>query len=96
VSAAELTLEEIRAQIDLLDDEIVELLVRRAELVMQAAGVKADIEQVRDPARIAAVIQHARDRAEELNGDGALIAAIYQRMVEVYVNAELIEKRGSG
>ncbi|MBI1810494.1 MAG: chorismate mutase, partial [Nitrospirae bacterium] len=47
-----MALEEIRQKIDKIDDEIIELLSKRAKLVIKAGKLKKDEQGVRDPKRV--------------------------------------------
>ena len=82
-------LEQIRERIDALDREIVSLLARRGEYVLQAAAFKRDAAHVRAPARAATVIDNAGRLAEEAGADRAVVERIYREIVAAFTDAEL-------
>lgn len=71
----------MRHSIDRLDDEIVELLARRLELVESAQRFKRDLMDVRDDARQAEVLAGVRERAIAAGADADAVEAIYRTML---------------
>ena len=76
------TMPEIRAGIDALDRRIVTLLARRMRYIEAAARVKRDRGTVRDEARKADVIAKACATAKAEGLDEALVADLYELLVE--------------
>ncbi|MDA3630414.1 chorismate mutase [Saccharopolyspora oryzae] len=81
-------LAEVRAAIDDLDADLVELLVRRQRLVRAAGTFKRTDLEVQAPDRAAAVVATAAARAEEAGGSGELIGDIYRAMVDSFIAYE--------
>ena len=79
---------EVRACIDALDDILVPLLVERGGYMTQAAINKPREDQVRDEARIEAIVQRVRARAAAEGGEPDVIEAIYRSMMEAYIAYE--------
>lgn len=79
---------EVRSCIDALDAVLVPLLVQRSSYMTQAARIKADASQVRDEARIQAIVDRVRSIAREEGGEPAVIEAIYRDMMEVCIAYE--------
>jgi len=79
---------EVRANVDALDDILVPLLVERGGYMTQAAINKPKAEHVRDEARIEAIVQRVRARAEAEGGEPDVIEAIYRSMMEAYIAYE--------
>lgn len=79
---------EVRANVDALDDILVPLLVERGGYMTQAAINKPKAEQVRDEARIEAIVRRVRARAEAEGGEPDVIEAIYRSMMEAYIAYE--------
>ncbi len=79
---------EVRAQVDALDDVLVPLLVERGGYMTQAAINKPQRSQVRDEARIEAIVARVRARAQAEGGQPDLIEAIYRAMMEAYIAYE--------
>ena len=73
---------DVRAGIDALDAEIVHLLARRFAYLRAAARIKPRRDQVRDEARKAEVIGNAARLAGEAGIPPALVAELWDRLVE--------------
>ena len=82
------TLADVRQVIDALDRQIVPLLVERSTFVARAGELKANKAQVVDPDRIAAVVGKARDQAQALGGNGAVVEDIYRKMIDAFITFE--------
>ena len=82
------TMTEVRACVDALDDLLVPLLVRRTACMTQAAHIKQDVSQVRDEARIQAIVDRVHQQALAEGGEPAVIEAIYRGMMEVFIAYE--------
>jgi isochorismate pyruvate lyase len=86
------SLQEIRAGIDELDEQIVALLAHRAMFVKDAARFKANSFQVSAPARQAQVFEKARALATKSNlgftGLEDVVEATYRTMVAEFIAAE--------
>ena len=82
------TMEDVRRHIDALDDVLVPLLVTRGGYMTQAARIKRRPEEVRDEARIEAIVQRVRARAAAEGGAPELIEAIYRAMMEACIDYE--------
>lgn len=85
-------LAEVRAAIDRLDVQLVELIAQRAMYVKDAARFKADAGQVSAPARQARVFANARALAARSNRgfDGLedVVEATWRAMVAAFVAQE--------
>ncbi len=82
------SLKEIRENIDLIDRDIVSLLVRRGNYVMQAAKFKNNITKVEDQVRINNIITKVTDYAKEMNFNSSVIEQIYRFLIKVYIQLE--------
>ncbi|MBU0631016.1 chorismate mutase [bacterium] len=90
------SLQEVRDEIDKLDDEIVELIAKRNRYIHQAAAFKESIEEVKAPERIDAVLQKVRHKALSLNLSPNLISKLYKIMINEMVESEIAEFRNGG
>ena len=79
---------EVRARVDALDDVLVPLLVQRSAYMAQAARIKQDKNQVRDEARIQAIVDRVRQNAVAQGGEPAVMEAIYRGMMEIFIAYE--------
>ena len=93
------SLEEVRAEIDALDRQIVALLARRGGFVKQAARFKTSTADVRAPKRVEQVIIKVTDLADELGASPIIVERGYRAMIAGFIDAEMAElangKRGS-
>ena len=92
------TMAEVRAGVDQVDRELVALLVRRFGYMDAAARIKPDRGAVRDEARKAQVIANARAAAEAAGLPGAVIARLWDQLVEASIAYEFdaFDARGGG
>lgn len=85
------SLEEARAEIDKLDEQIVELIAARNAYVRQLAHFKNSVDEIKAEDRIADVINRARAKAIELDLSPNLINDLYIRMIDAMVDSEVAE-----
>ncbi len=83
------TMAEVRAGVDALDERIVALLAERFRYMDAAARIKTDRAAVRDEARKAAVVAHAAEAASRHGAEPALVARVYEQLVEASIAYEL-------
>ena len=82
------TLQDVRREVNALDDVLVPLLVERVGYMTQAARIKQDAAQVRDEARIEAIVARVRERALAEGGDADVMEAIYRSLMEACIAYE--------
>ena len=82
------SLADVRANIDRVDEEIVELLAERAAYVRQAAQFKTDAAAVADPLRAERVVAQARGFALDRDLDPDLIEGIYRELIAGFIRLE--------
>jgi isochorismate pyruvate lyase len=85
------SLEEARAEIDKLDEKIVELIAARNAYVRQLAHFKNSVDEIKAEDRISDVINRARAKAIELDLSPNLINDLYIRMIDAMVDSEVAE-----
>lgn len=90
------SLEEIRSNIDRIDDEIVKLIAERTGYVKQAAKFKKSGNDVKAPARVETVIEKVRGKAEEYGADSNMVEALYREMIGRFVGMEMSEYSNKG
>ncbi len=83
------TMAEVRASIDLLDRELVELLAERFRFMDAAARIKRNRHEVRDEPRKREVIDNAAAHAEALGLPAAAIESLWEILVEASIAYEL-------
>lgn len=82
------SMEDVRRNIDALDDILVPLLVTRGGYMTQAARIKQDESQVRDEERIESIVERVRGRAVQEGGAPDVLEAIYRSMMEAFIAYE--------
>jgi isochorismate pyruvate lyase len=80
---------EVRAGVDAVDRELVALLAERFRFMDAAARIKPARSQVRDEARKAQVIANAQAEAVRLCLDPAVVATLWETLVEASIAHEL-------
>lgn len=85
------TLEQVRENIDRIDNEIIKLIAERRSYVVQASAFKKNEDGVRDTGRVEKVIAKVRAKADEYGADPDMAEAIYREMISRFVNMEMKE-----
>ena len=85
------SIDEVRGNIDRIDEGIVKLVAERSNFVKQAANFKKDSEAVKAPRRVEAVIEKVRKLAVENNVSPDIVEVIYRKMITSFINFELEE-----
>ena len=88
-----MSLSDVRAAIDHIDDQIVALLAQRQGHVKDAARYKGDDHAVRAPDRRRAMMARLRDRASAEGVDPDVVTATYNAMIDAFVDLEMRERR---
>lgn len=86
-------LEEVRLNIDRIDDEIIKLIAERTDYVMQASEFKKNENGVKAPGRVEEVIQKVRAKAVEYGADPDMVEELYREMISRFINMEMEEFR---
>jgi prephenate dehydrogenase len=82
-------LQEARNHIDALDQELVDLLARRTELVLRAGRAKSELNlPVHDPEREAAQLQARRAWAKEVGMDGQGVEDVFRAVLRASRTAQ--------
>lgn len=85
------SLEEVRSNIDRIDNEIIKLIAERTGYVMQASAFKKSEDGVKDSGRVEAVIRKVREKADEYGADSDMVEALYREMISRFVSMEMNE-----
>jgi isochorismate pyruvate lyase len=83
------TMTEVRAGVDAVDRQIVALLALRFGYMDAAARIKPAREAVRDEWRKADVLAKVEDEATAADIDAALVARLYEDLIETSIAHEL-------
>ena len=85
------SLEQIRSNIDRIDQQIVALIAERGAYVKQAAAFKTTTADVRAPQRVEQVIGKVIGLAHSLGANAAVTEQVYRAMISGFINSELAE-----
>ncbi len=85
------SLEEVRENIDSIDDRIISLIAERASFVAQAAAFKKNEEGVRAAGRVEQVILRVREKAGKYGAPPDIAEAVYRTMINGFINIEMKE-----
>lgn len=91
------TKEDVRAEIDRVDQALIGLFAERHRYVTRMAQIKTDPHEAFDPQRIDAVIRRVRGRAETLELDEDQAELIWRTLIDWNVNYEkgiIVARRG--
>jgi isochorismate pyruvate lyase len=87
------TLEDVRNNIDRLDQQIVTLLAERGRYESQAARFKKDTDGVKAPQRVEQVITKVRELSETVGANPEVTEQVYRAMIAAFIEQELAEHR---
>lgn len=83
-STDDMTLEELRTEIEEIDRELVELVARRTYVADAIAGVKADRGlPTTDEEQERRVMERAADNAERFDVDAEVVKAVFRLLIEL-------------
>ena len=85
------SMEEVRANIDRIDRQIVTLLAERGGFVQHAARFKKTTDDVMAPQRVEQVIAKVTALSQELGANSSVTEQVYRAMISGFINAELAE-----
>ena len=86
-----MSISEVRAHIDQIDEQIVKLMATRQTLVREAARYKANHQAVRAPERRAAVMLRLQGLADQYGVSPEVVHATYSAMIDAFIDLELLE-----
>lgn len=84
-------LEQVRANIDRIDDNIIKLIAERSQYVLQASKFKKNEEAVKDNSPVEKVIQKSREKATTYGANPDMIESLYREMITRFINMEMTE-----
>ena len=82
------TKEDVRDEIDRIDQALLALFAERHQYVTRMAQIKTDPHEANDPARISTVITKQRARAAELDLDEDQAELIWSTLINWNINYE--------
>lgn len=88
-AAGQSALQQVRAEIDRIDKQIVAGVAEREIWVRAAGKLKAMAPSVRDPDRVQEVVVRVRGVAADLGADSDVIERTYRSMIAAFIDLEL-------
>jgi len=85
------SIEEVRNNINNIDEQIVKLIALRGEFVNQAARFKKDSNAVKAPKRVEEVISKVRNLAKAIGANEEVVENVYRTMINSFIKAEMKE-----
>jgi isochorismate pyruvate lyase len=82
-------MEDLRRQIDRLDEKLVELLSQRQRYIERAAEIKANRDQIRDEARIADVLEKVIRAAKAAGLKPEIAENVWRELMERSIALEM-------
>jgi isochorismate pyruvate lyase len=85
------SIEEVRNNINNIDEQIVKLISLRGEFVKQAAKFKKDSDAVKAPKRVEEVITKVKNIATLNNANEDVVENVYRTMINSFIKLEMKE-----
>ena len=82
------SLDQLRCEIDRLDEQIVRLLAERGGYVLAAARFKRSADEVRAPQRVEQVVARVRDLALKHGALPDVVERTYRTLITAFTDAE--------
>ena len=82
-------IEEIRSEIDRIDNTIIAALAERLEYVHEATKFKADVEAVLATERHEQMLKNRTELCRQLNIDQQMIESVYKLLLDYYKQQQL-------
>lgn len=87
------SLEDVRTQIDILDDKLVELISQRSHYIKKAASFKNSVDEIKADDRIEFIKQKVRHKAIQMEVSPNMISELFTIMIDEMVETEIAEFR---
>ncbi|MBP57275.1 MAG: chorismate mutase [Rhodobiaceae bacterium] len=81
-------MEELRKELDLLDNDLIKLVSKRFKFIEQAAIIKDDISKIRDTDRIENIIKRLRGLAKDNNISPDIVEKLWRFIIELSIELE--------
>ena len=81
-------IDDVRAEIDRIDQDVIALIGKRFKYVQAAAKFKTSTESVKAPERLTAMLRQRRHWAEQEGLSPDAVEKLYSDLVEYFINEE--------
>ena len=85
------SIDEVRNNINNIDEQIVKLIAQRSEFVKQAAKFKKDSDDVKAPTRVEEVINKVKDLSKSTGANEEVVENVYRSMINSFIKLEMKE-----
>jgi isochorismate pyruvate lyase len=89
------SLQEVRDEIDKVDEQIIKLIASRKDYVKQAANFKHSVDEIKAEDRIDDVLSKVKHQALSMRLSPNLIDDIYRKMIDDMVETEISQFRNT-
>lgn len=83
------SMKDVRAGIDFLDEQLLDLLSRRIKYIARAAEIKTSVDSVRDDERIESMVARRKSEAGEYGYSEQFIETLFRELIEYSVAYEM-------
>lgn len=87
------SLNEVRLEVDQLDDQIVDLISQRSHYIKKAASFKNSVDEIKADDRIEFIKQKVRHKAIQMEVSPNMISELFTIMIDEMVEIEIAEFR---
>ena len=81
-------MQDLREELDLLDNKLIVLISKRFKLIEQAAIIKNDETKIRDNERIESIISRLRNLAKENSISADIVEKLWRFIIELSIDLE--------
>ena len=85
------SIDEVRNNINNIDEQIVKLIALRGHFVNQAAKFKKDTADVKAPKRVEEVINKVKNLAQLNSANEEVVENVYRTMIDSFIKIEMKE-----
>ena len=91
-------MQDLREELDLLDNELIVLISKRFKLIEQAAIIKDDKSKIRDNERIENIISRLRGLAKDNSISADIVEKLWRFIIELSIDLEkeIFAKKNKG
>lgn len=82
------SIEDVRKEIDRIDNDMIKLIAQRSIYVEQAASLKNTLQDVKDPERVNKVMENIKALAKQHNLESDIAEKVYRTMLNAFIEQE--------
>ena len=81
-------MDELRKELDLLDNDLIKLVSKRFKFIEEAAIIKDDVSKIRDNDRIENIIKRLRALAKDNDSSPDIVEKLWRFIIELSIELE--------